>query len=241
MIGLRGSLQNAWSRLLRWLRGPSLLLFFDRNRRESVVNRSWALPNAVFFGLVLLTFLCPLVSPRTRPPSELQCADAGKFSDVTSALGVNFQYLASHTSKKYLLETMGSGVALFDYDNDGRLDLFLINAAPLTDSMPTDAIPQKTGPAYWNRLYHQKSDGTFEDVTEKAGLQGVGYGMGVAVGDYDNDGYEDLYVTAYGGNRLYHNNGNGTFSDVTEKAGVAAVAGLPARPGSIWITTACWI
>jgi hypothetical protein len=151
---------------------------------------------------------------------------------VTSALGVNFQYLASHTSKKYLLETMGSGVALFDYDNDGRLDLFLINAAPLTDSMATDAIPQKTGPAYWNRLYHQKSDGTFEDVTEKAGLQGVGYGMGVAVGDYDNDGYEDLYVTAYGSNRLYHNNGNGTFSDVTEKAGVA---------GSGWSTSAAWV
>jgi hypothetical protein len=151
---------------------------------------------------------------------------------VTSALGVNFQYLASHTSKKYLLETMGSGVALFDYDNDGRLDLFLINAAPLTDSMATDAIPQKTGPAYWNRLYHQKSDGTFEDVTEKAGLQGVGYGMGVAVGDYDNDGYEDLYVTAYGSNRLYHNNGNGTFSDVTEKAGVA---------GGGWSTSAAWV
>ena len=79
---------------------------------------------------------------------------------------------------------------------------------------------KKPGRKYWNRLFHQKSDGTFEDVTEKAGLQGVGYGMGVAVGDYDNDGYEDLYVTAYGGNRLYHNNGNGTFTDVTAEAGV---------------------
>ena len=93
-------------------------------------------------------------------------------------------------------------------------------------------IPQKTGPKYWNRLYHQKPDGTFEDVTEKAGLQGAGYGMGVAVGDYDNDGFEDLYVTAYGGNKLYHNNGDGTFTDVTEKAGVG---------GSGWSTSAAWV
>jgi hypothetical protein len=116
---------------------------------------------------------------------------------------------------------MGSGVALFDYDNDGRLDIFLVNGAPLDDPTPKGTIPRKTGPKYWNRLFHQKSDGTFEDMTETAGLQGVGYGMGVAVGDYDNDGYEDLYVTAYGGNRLYHNNGNGTFTDVTARAGVA--------------------
>jgi enediyne biosynthesis protein E4 len=156
----------------------------------------------------------------------------GKFSDVTAALGVNFRNRSSHTSKKYLLETMGAGVALFDYDNDGRLDIFLVNGAPLSDPTAKGAIPQKTGPEYWNRLYHQKSDGTLEDVTEKAGLQGSGYGMGVAVGDYDNDGYEDLYVTAYGGNKLYHNNGDGTFSDVTEKAGVG---------GSGWSTSAAWI
>lgn len=155
-----------------------------------------------------------------------------KFSDVTSALGVRFQYLASHTSKKYLLETMGSGVALFDYDNDDRLDIFLINGAPLSESMPTDAIPQKSGAEYWNRLYHQKNDGTFEDVTAKAGLQGTGYDMGVAVGDYDNDGYEDLYVTGYGGNRLYHNNKNGTFTDITQKAGVS---------GSGWSSSAAWV
>ena len=210
-----------------------MLSFFDRSHRESFVNRSWASPNAVFFGLAVLAFLAPLgFSQAPTKTSDASEADSAKFSDVTSALGVNFQYLASHTSKKYLLETMGSGVALFDYDNDGRLDIFLINAAPLTDAMPTDAVPQKTGPAYWNRLYHQKSDGTFEDVTEKAGLQGVGYSMGVAVGDYDNDGYEDLYVTAYGGNRLYHNNGNGTFSDVTEQAGVG---------GSGWSTSAAWV
>ncbi len=156
----------------------------------------------------------------------------GNFVDITTAAGVRFQHIATHTSKKYLLETMGSGVALFDYDNDGRLDIFLVNGAPLTDPTPKGTIPQKPGPKYWNRLFHQKSDGTFEDVTEKAGLQGVGYGMGVAVGDYDNDGYEDLFVTAYGGNKLYHNNGDGTFRDVTEQAGVG---------GSGWSTSAAWV
>lgn len=154
-----------------------------------------------------------------------------KFADVTSAWGLKFQNMASHTSKKYLLETMGSGVALFDYDNDGRLDIFVVNGAPLKDPTPKGTIPPKTSTKYWDRLYHQKQDGTFEDVTEKAGLEGVGYGMGVAVGDYDNDGYEDLYVTAYGGNKLYHNNGDGTFSDVTEKAGVG---------GNGWSTSAAW-
>jgi len=127
---------------------------------------------------------------------------------------------------------MGSGVALFDYDNDGRLDIFLVNGAPLSDPTPKGFIPQKAGPQYWNRLYHQKPDGTFEDVTEKAGLQGAGYGMGVAVGDYDNDGLEDLYVTVYGGNKLYHNNGDGTFTDITQKAGVG---------GSGWSTSALWM
>ena len=156
----------------------------------------------------------------------------GNFADVTTARGIHFIGKASHTPHKYLLETMGSGVALFDYDNDGRLDLFLVNGAPLADPTAKGTVPQKTGADYWNRLYHQKTDGTFEDVTEKAGLQGVGYGMGVAVGDYDNDGFEDLYVTAYGGNRLYHNNGNGTFTDVTDASGTG---------GSGWSTSAAWM
>jgi enediyne biosynthesis protein E4 len=154
------------------------------------------------------------------------------FEDVTAQVGVHFLHQAPHSSRKYLLETMGSGVALFDYDNDGRLDLYLVNGAPFGDFVPPGTIPQKTGPKYWNRLYHQKPDGTFEDVTEKAGLEGVGYGMGVAVGDYDNDGYEDLFVTSLGGNHLYHNNGNGTFTDVTKQAGVG---------GSAWSTSAAWV
>ncbi len=132
---------------------------------------------------------------------------------------------------------MGSGVALFDYDNDGRLDIFFANGAPLTDPEPKGSVPQKTDAKYWNRLFHQKKDGTFEDVTEKSGLKGIGYGMGVAVGDFDNDGYEDLYVTAYGGNRLYHNNGNGTFTDVTEQSGT----GGPTTPGQTWSTSAAWV
>ena len=156
----------------------------------------------------------------------------GNFVDITATSGIHFRHMASHTSKKYLPETMGAGVALFDYDNDGRLDIFLVNGAPLADPTPKGTIPQKNGPQSWNRLYRQKADGGFEDVTEKAGLQGAGYGMGVAVGDYDNDGYEDLYVTAYGGNKLYHNNGDGTFTDVTAQAGVA---------GSGWSTSAAWV
>lgn len=165
-------------------------------------------------------------------PPVPQSSSSEAFVDITDRLGINFQYHASHTSKKYLLETMGPGVALFDYDNDGRLDIYLVNGTPLADPTPKGTTPQKADSRYWNRLYHQKSDGTFEDVTEKTGLQGVGYGMGVAVGDFDNDGYEDLYVTAYGGNKLYHNNGNGTFTDITEKAGMA---------GSGWSTSAAWV
>lgn len=174
----------------------------------------------------------PPVEQKSPDPSATSTPAPAKFTDVTAALGINFEYLASHTSKKYLIETMGSGVALFDYDNDGRLDIFVVNGAALSDPTPKGTIPQKSGPKYWNRLYHQKPDGTFEDVTEKAGLAGAGYGMGVAVGDYDNDGFEDLYVTAYGGNKLYHNNGDGTFTDVTEKAGVAAGG---------WSTSAAWV
>jgi hypothetical protein len=156
----------------------------------------------------------------------------GNFVDITQQSHIDFLAQASHTSKKYLIETMGSGVALFDYDNDGRLDMFFVNGAPLSDPTPKGTIPQKTGPKYWNRLYHQKADGTFEDVTEKAGLKGIGYDMGVAVGDYDNDGFEDLYVTGLGGNHLYHNNGNGTFTDVTQSSGTG---------GSGWSTSATWV
>ena len=156
----------------------------------------------------------------------------GHFVDATERLGIRFRQQASPTAKKYLLETMGSGVALFDYDNDGRLDIFLANGAPIADPVPKGTVPEKDGPKYWNRLYHQKPDGTFEDVTEKAGLTGYGYSTGVAVGDYDNDGFEDIYVAGYGRSTLYHNNRDGTFTDVTDAAGVA---------GSGWMTSAAWV
>jgi len=168
----------------------------------------------------------------TAPPTDATGLVPGHFVDITEKSGIRFLHQAPHTSRKYLIETMGSGVALFDCDNDGRLDIFFANGAPFTDPTPKGFIPRKTGPEYWNSLYHQKPDGTFEDITEKAGLQGIGYSMGVAVADYDNDGFEDLYVTGYGGNRLYHNNGDCTFTDVTEQAGVG---------GSGWSSSATWV
>ena len=176
-------------------------------------------------------------SPPRPPRTPVVPVVPGKFTDITAASGVHFEGIASHTSHKYLLETMGSGVAVFDYDNDGLLDLFFVNGAMLDDSMAKNAVPEKRSPKEWNRLYHQRKDGTFEDVTEKAGLKGVGYGMGVAVGDFDNDGFEDLYVTGYGGNHLYHNNGNGTFTDVTERSGT----GGDKTPGNSWSTSAAWV
>src|SRR2546429_850591 len=152
-------------------------------------------------------------------------APAVRFTDVTREVRIDFKQENSATSNKYLIETMGGGLALLDYDNDGRLDIFFVNGAYLADPMPDGKLPDKSEPKFWNRLYHQNADGTFTDVTEKAGLTGVPqnyYGMGVAVGDYDNDGFEDIYVTGYGGNTLYHNNGDGTFTDITKHAGVAA-------------------
>ena len=143
------------------------------------------------------------------------------FADVTSASHVDFQHAASHTSRKYLVETMGAGVAMLDYDGDGRQDLFFVNGAALDDPMPKDKVPDKSDRRYWNRLYRNEGDGTFTDVTEAAGVRGDSYGQGVAVADYDNDGHPDIYVTNFGRNILYHNNGDGTFTDVTQKSGTA--------------------
>ena len=163
--------------------------------------------------------LIALLLAAAAPPPDV------RFTDVTQAVGIDFKHENSATSNKYLLETMGGGVALFDYDNDGRLDVFFTNGARLEDPMPAGKRPDKSDPRFWNRLFRQNPDGTFTDVTEKAGLTGMPqnrYGMGAAVGDYDNDGFPDLYVTSYGGNTLYRNHGDGTFRDVTAKAGVAA-------------------
>jgi enediyne biosynthesis protein E4 len=145
--------------------------------------------------------------------------------DVKSPRGLDFTLQNSPTAQKYLIETMPGGVALLDYNNDGLLDIFVVNGghvSPMSGSGP-DSF-DRHDPRYWNRLYRQNRDGSFTDVTEQAGLANAGegnYGQGVAVGDYDNDGFPDLYVTNYGKNILYHNNGDGTFTDVTAKAGVA--------------------
>jgi hypothetical protein len=144
---------------------------------------------------------------------------------VSSLNGVDFVLRNSPTSLKYLIETMPGGVALLDYNNDGLLDVFLVNGGHVREPMRSPFSFDRHDPAYWNRLYRQNRDGSFTDVTEQAGLANAGdtnYGMGVAVGDYDNDGFPDIYVTNYGKNILYHNNGDGTFTDVTAKAGVAA-------------------
>jgi hypothetical protein len=168
--------------------------------------------------------------PKTPPPPGPQARSPLTFADITAPSGINFRHVASKTSAKYLLETMGGGVAIVDFDNDGRMDLFFTNGAALKDPMAKDEVADKSQPKYWNRLYQQKTDGTFVDVTERSGLKGSGYSMGVAAADYDNDGYVDLYVTGYKADRLYRNNGDGTFADVTSK--------LPTDNG--WSTSAGW-
>ena len=119
----------------------------------------------------------------------------------------------SPVDKQFLLEEMGGGVALFDYDNDGWLDIFLVNGTSF------DPAVQAQRPTSY--LFHNNRDGTFTDVTRKAGLTHSGWGQGCCVGDYDNDGFDDLFVSYWGRDVLYHNNGDGTFTDVSEKAGVA--------------------
>jgi len=135
-----------------------------------------------------------------------------KFTDVTKSSGINFQHVNAATGKKFLVETMCGGVAFLDYDNDFDIDVYLISGADLPGyTSPTPPM---------NRLYRNNSDGTFTDVTEKAGVGDTGYGMGCCAGDYDNDGDVDIYVTNFGSNVLYRNNSDGTFTDVTTEAGV---------------------
>ena len=146
------------------------------------------------------------------------------FEEVPAAKsGLHWVHTNAMSAERYLPETMGPGVAFLDYDNDGWMDVFMVNSGPSDFFKP--AKPLK------NALYRNNRDGTFTDVTDKAGVAGGTFGMGAVVGDYDNDGYPDILVTAYGRCTLYHNNGNGTFTDVTEEAGLAA-------PG--WTTSGVW-
>ena len=165
-------------------------------------------------------------APRVATPGS-----AILFENVIQSSKVKFALKNSVSPQHYTFETMAGGVVLFDYNNDGLLDIFFTNGA---------AIPslEKSDPSYWNRLFRNNGDGTFTDVTEKAGLQGIGYSMGAAAGDYDNDGFVDLYVTGVNRNQLFHNNGDGTFSDVTEKAGVS---GNVPKIGKAWSVAAGWL
>jgi enediyne biosynthesis protein E4 len=146
------------------------------------------------------------------------------FRDVTQQAGLHFVHNNGAFGKKFLPETLGPGVAFIDYDNDGWPDIFLVNGIDWPGHTQKHTTP---------KLYHNNHDGTFTDVTHKAGLDIELYGLGVAVGDYDNDGFDDLFITALGQSRLFHNNGNGTFTDVTQKAGLAGPRELS--------TSAAWI
>jgi enediyne biosynthesis protein E4 len=153
------------------------------------------------------------------------------FEEIAVRAGVHFKTDSSPTPARHQPETMPGGVALFDYDGDGYLDIYFVNGA----EMPS---LRKSGPQYSNRLFHNNGNLTFTDVTAKSGLAGAGYGIGVAVGDYDNDGRPDLFVTNVNGNQLFHNNGDGTFTDVTAKAGVA---GGMFKGKRMWSIAAAWV
>ena len=172
---------------------------------------------ALFRGL-------PLLQANATNLGSGEQANRELFENVpASKSGISWRHVNGRSSEYYLPETTGAGCAFLDYDNDGWMDLYLVNGGKCDFYDPQ--------PPVHNALYRNNRDGTFTDVTEAAGVSGGGYGMGVAVGDYDGDGFPDLYVTQYGRSILYHNNRNGTFSDVTEKAGVSA-------PG--WASSAVW-
>jgi enediyne biosynthesis protein E4 len=157
-------------------------------------------------------------------PALAQGSAAVTFEEIAAAQsGITWVHQNARSPERYLPETVGAGCAFFDYDNDGWMDIYLVNSGASDFYSP--AVPLR------NALYSNNRDGTFRDVTEKAGVAGGGFGMGVAAGDYDADGLADLYVTGYGRNSLYHNNGNGTFTEVAERAGVAAQG---------WSTCAVW-
>jgi len=171
-------------------------------------------------------------TPVSKLPAHtaMPTAPAIDFDNEIRASKIKFTLRNCVSPQRYSIETMTGGVALFDYNNDGLLDIFFTNGA---------AIPslEKSDPQYYNRLFRNNGDGTFTDVTASSGLKGMGYSMGVAAGDYDNDGFVDLYVTGVNYNQLFHNNGDGTFTDVTAKAGVGGLLPNSVKP---WSVTAGW-
>jgi enediyne biosynthesis protein E4 len=177
--------------------------------RGKWIFAAWA-ANAlmIFFAATELTVAVGAPQKSTPPSAS---GSATQFEDVTRAAGIHFVHNSGAFGKKWLPETMGSGVAFLDYDNDGWQDILFVNGT---------AWPGHAGRHTTLALYHNNHDGTFTDVTQKAGLATEIYGMGVAIGDFDNDGYDDIFITALGQSHLFHNNGDGTFTDVTKKAGL---------------------
>jgi hypothetical protein len=183
--------------------------------------------------LILLSALLVPAIWQKVPVASSQNANAEgpiRFEEIAQRAGLKYITATGNTENKNQPQTMVAGVALFDYDGDGYLDVYLVGGG---------AIPslQKETPAYWNRLFHNNHDGTFTDVTEKAGLAGAGYGSGVAIGDYDNDGRPDVFLANVTGNQLFHNNGDGTFTDVTAKAGLG---GALLNGKKMWSAGAGW-
>ena len=175
------------------------------------------------FLLVIMLALSPTVKSTIRQAST-KAGQVVTFEEINAkASGINWTHNNAHSPERYLPETVGAGCAFFDYDNDGWLDIYLVNSGPSDFFNPETPLK--------NALYRNNRDGSFTEVTDKAGVAGRGFGMGVAAADYDADGWQDIYVTSYGRNLLYHNNGNGTFTDVTAKAGVGAEG---------WSTCAVW-
>jgi hypothetical protein len=178
-----------------------------------------------FLLLFAFCLVHPVHDPAQQPAKTPNTSTPVHFTDIRNDAGITFVQDSTQTEEKYYLETMGTGVAFLDYDQDGLMDIYFVQSAATDAYRPPHPLR--------SALYHNNGDGTFTDVTEKAGLGGEGhYGQGVAVGDFDNDGYPDLYVTGYGSAVLYHNNGNGTFTDVTGKAQVA--------DAGMWSTSAGW-
>jgi enediyne biosynthesis protein E4 len=170
------------------------------------------------------------VAPTTEQPQN--SADLIANGAIRFAFrSIDFRLDSSETQERHAPETMAGGVAVFDYNNDGKLDIFFANGADIHTL-------KKDSPKYWNRLFENDGKGHFKDVTEKAGLHGSGYDVGVAIGDYDNDGYEDIFVAGVYRNTLYHNNGDGTFTDVTAKAGLNKP---DPEYGPLWAVAAAWV